>query len=95
VPLPPTKGAGPYHAPLVDFVTPSTGYIGEQQGAGGDVQVTTDRGVHWTKLRAPGVSVAFTVSGETAAVVTSLCHDADESKCSAALSLSMTVQRLL
>jgi photosystem II stability/assembly factor-like uncharacterized protein len=87
VPLPPTKGAGPYHVPLVNFVTPSIGYVGEQEGSGGDVQVTTDAGVHWTKLRAPGVGVAFAVSGETAAVVTSLCHDADESKCSAALSL--------
>jgi photosystem II stability/assembly factor-like uncharacterized protein len=87
VPLPPTIGAGPYHVPLVDFVTPSIGYVGEQQGTGGDVQVTTDAGAHWTKLRAPGVGVAFAVSGATAAVVTSLCHNAEESKCPTALSL--------
>ncbi len=86
LPLPPTKGAGPYQVPLVDFVTPSLGYVGEQEGSGGDVQVTTDAGAHWTKLRAPGVDVAFAVSGETAAVVTSLCHN-DEGKCPAALSL--------
>lgn len=86
VPLPPTKGAGPYHVPLVDFVTPSIGYVGEQEGSGGDVQVTTDAGAHWTNLRAPGVGVAFAVSGETAAVVTSLCHNAD-GECPAALSL--------
>lgn len=87
VPLPPTKGAGPYRVPLVDFVTPSIGYVGEQQGAGGDIQVTTDAGAHWTKLRAPGVGEAFAVSSATAAVVTSLCHNADESKCAARLSL--------
>jgi photosystem II stability/assembly factor-like uncharacterized protein len=87
VPLPPTKGAGPYHAPLVDFVAPSIGYVGEQEGAGGDVQVTTDAGAQWTKLRAPGVGQAFAVSGATAAVVTSLCHNAEESNCSAILSL--------
>ena len=87
VPLPPTKGAGPYHVPLVDFVSPSTGYVGEQQGVGGDIQVTTDAGAHWTKLRAPGVDEAFAVSGTTAAVVTSLCHNAEESSCYARLSL--------
>jgi len=87
VPLPPTKGAGPYRVPLVDFVTPSIGYVGEQEGSGGDVQVTTDAGAHWTKLRAPGVGVSFATSGETAAVVTSLCHNTDESKCPVALSL--------
>jgi photosystem II stability/assembly factor-like uncharacterized protein len=87
VPLPPTIGAGPYRVPLVDFVTPSIGYVGEQQGVGGDVQVTTDAGAHWTKLRAPGVGVAFAVSGATAAVVTSLCHNAEESKCVVRLSL--------
>src|ERR1700677_1071724 len=86
VPLPPTTGAGPYHVPLVDFVTPSVGYVGEQEGSGGDVQVTTDAGAHWTKLRAPGVGEAFATSGETAAVVTSLCHNAD-GMCPAALSL--------
>jgi len=87
VPLPPTKGAGPYQIPLVDFVTPSTGYVGEQQGVGGDVYVTTDAGANWTKLRAPGVGEAFAVSGSTAAVVTSSCHNADGSNCSARLSL--------
>lgn len=86
VPLPPTKGAGPYHMPLVDFVTPSIGYVGEQEGSGGDLQVTTDAGAHWTKVRAPGGGWAFATSGETAAVVTSLCHNA-EGKCPAALSL--------
>jgi hypothetical protein len=73
--------------PLVDFVTPSIGYVGEQEGSGGDVQVTTDAGAHWTKLRAPGVGVAFAVSETTAAMVTSLCHNAEESKCAARLSL--------
>ena len=87
VPLPPTMGNGPYHVPLVDFVTPSIGYVGEQEGSGGDVQVTTDAGARWTKLRAPGVGEAFAVSGATAAVVTSLCHNSDESKCPAQLSL--------
>lgn len=87
VPLPPTKGAGPYRVPLVDFDTPSLGYIGEQEGGGGDVHATTDGGAHWTKLRAPGVDEAFAVSGSTAAVVTSLCHRADESRCPARLSL--------
>jgi photosystem II stability/assembly factor-like uncharacterized protein len=87
VPLPPTKGAGPYRVPLVDFVAPSIGYVGEQEGVGGDVQVTTDAGAHWTKLRAPGVGEAFAVSGATAAVVTSSCHNAEESNCSERLSL--------
>jgi photosystem II stability/assembly factor-like uncharacterized protein len=86
VPLPPTMGAGPYQVPLLDFVTPSIGYVGEQGVSGGDLQVTTDAGAHWTKLRAPGVDVAFATSGETAAVVTSLCHNAD-GMCPAALSL--------
>jgi photosystem II stability/assembly factor-like uncharacterized protein len=87
VPLPPTKGAGPYRVPLVDFVTPSIGYVGEQEGAGGDVQVTIDAGVHWTKLRTPGVDEAFAVSGATVAVVTSLCHNGEDSRCPARLSL--------
>jgi photosystem II stability/assembly factor-like uncharacterized protein len=87
VPLPPTKGAGPYQVPLVDFVTPSIGYVGEQQGVGGDLQVTTDTGAHWTKLRAPGVDDAFAVSGTTAAVVTVGCHNVEERNCSAILSL--------
>ncbi len=87
VPLPPTNGAGPYHVPLVDFVTPSVGYVGEQEGAGGDVHVTTDAGAQWTKLRAPGVGEAFAVSGATAAVVTSLCHNGERSSCPARLSL--------
>lgn len=86
VPLPPTKGAGPYQVPLVDFVTPSIGYVGEQEGSGGDVQVTTDAGEHWRKMRAPGMGVGFATLGETAAVVTSLCHNAD-GMCPAALSL--------
>ncbi len=87
VPLPPTKGAGPYRVPLVDFVAPSIGYVGEQQGVGGDIQVTRDAGAQWAKLRAPGVEVAFAVSGATAAVVTSLCHRAQERSCPARLSL--------
>jgi photosystem II stability/assembly factor-like uncharacterized protein len=87
VPLPPTKGAGPYQVPLVDFVTPSVGYVGEQEGSGGDVQVTTDAGEHWTKLRAPGVDEAFAVSSTTAAVVTVGCHNVEERNCSAVLSL--------
>lgn len=87
VPLPPNSGAGPYRVPLVDFIAPSIGYVGEQEGVGGDIQVTTDAGAHWAKLRAPGVDEAFAVSGATAAVVTSLCHNAEESNCSAQLSL--------
>lgn len=87
VPLPPTRGAGPYRVPLVDFVAPSVGYVGEQQGVGGDIQVTSDAGARWAKLRAPGVEVAFAVSGTTAAVVTALCHHAQERSCSARLSL--------
>jgi photosystem II stability/assembly factor-like uncharacterized protein len=87
VPLPPTKGAGPYRVPLVDFVTRSIGYVGEQEGAGGDVQVTIDAGAHWTKLRTPGVDEAFAASGATAAVVTSLCRNDEDSNCPARLSL--------
>ncbi len=87
VPLPPTKGAGPYQVPLVDFVTPTTGYVGEQQVAGGDIHVTTDAGASWTKLRAPGDEEAFAVSGTTAAVVTSLCQRGGDSLCPARLSL--------
>jgi len=87
VPLPPTKGAGPYRIPLVDFVTPTIGYVGDQEGVGGDVQVTTDAGKHWKKLRAPGAGEAFATSGTTAAVVTSSCHNVEESKCTARLSL--------
>jgi len=87
VPLPPSKGAGPYQVPLIDFVSPSVGYVGEQQGVGGDLQVTTDAGAHWTKLRAPGVDEAFATWGATAVVVTSLCHNAETSNCSARLSL--------
>ena len=87
VPLPPSKGAGPYQIPLIDFVLPFVGYVGEQQGVGGDLQVTTDAGAHWTKLRAPGVDEAFATTGTTAAVVTSLCYNAQESNCSARLSL--------
>lgn len=87
VPLPPAKGAGPYQVPLVEFITPSIGYVGEEQGAGGDVQVTTDAGAHWKKLRTPGVDEAFAVSGTTAAVVTSLCHHSEDSHCPVRLSL--------
>jgi photosystem II stability/assembly factor-like uncharacterized protein len=87
VPLPPAKGAGPYRIPLVNFVTPSIGYVGEQESVGGDVQVTTDAGAHWTKLQAPGVGEAFAVSGATAAVVTSSCRNAEVSNCSTRLSL--------
>ncbi len=87
VPLPPNIAAGPYRVPFVDFVSPSIGYVGEQQGVGGDLQVTSDAGARWAKLRAPGVEEAFAVAGATAAVVTSLCHRAGEPTCPAQLSL--------
>ena len=87
VPLRPARGAGPYQIPLVDFVSPSTGYVGEQAGVGGDLQVTTDAGAHWATVRAPGIDEAFAQSGATAAVVTSSCRNAEGPNCSTRLSL--------
>ncbi len=87
VPLPPAKGAGPYQIPLVDFVSPSIGYVGEVAGVGGDLQVTTDAGAHWATVRAPGVDAAFALSGATAALVTSSCRNAEGPNCSTRLSL--------
>lgn len=87
IPIPATKGAGPYQIPLVDFVTPSIGFVGGDAIAGGDLHVTTDGGAQWEKLHAPGVSDAFATVGTTAAALTSSCTNRQERRCQGILSL--------